>query len=66
MIITEEVKQVIQGTVFLSPATVNAGGGPHAIIAGKGERAVIFGIYKNASLGRQKRDLLYKNRKEAL
>jgi hypothetical protein len=49
MIITEEVKRVIQGTAFLSLVTLNADGSPHPIIAGKGEVAgdtVIFGIYK--------------------
>jgi predicted pyridoxine 5'-phosphate oxidase superfamily flavin-nucleotide-binding protein len=49
MIITEEVKQVVQGTAFLSLVTINADGSPHPIIAGKGEvsgETVVFGIYK--------------------
>jgi len=49
MIITEEVKQIVEGTAFLTLVTVNADGTPHPIIAGKGEVAgdtVIFGIYK--------------------
>ncbi|MDR2486204.1 MAG: pyridoxamine 5'-phosphate oxidase family protein [Treponema sp.] len=49
MIITEEVKQIVQGTAFLSLVTINPDGSPHPIIAGKGEAAgdtVIFGIYK--------------------
>ena len=49
MIITEEVKQVVQGTAFLSLVTINADGSPHPIIAGKGEvigDTVVFGIYK--------------------
>jgi predicted pyridoxine 5'-phosphate oxidase superfamily flavin-nucleotide-binding protein len=49
MVITEDVKQVVEGTAFLSLVTVNADGCPHPIVAGKGEVAgdsVIFGIYK--------------------
>ncbi|MDR2519113.1 MAG: pyridoxamine 5'-phosphate oxidase family protein [Spirochaetaceae bacterium] len=49
MIITEEVKQVVQGTAFLSLVTSNPDGSPHLIIAGKGEvsgETVVFGIYK--------------------
>jgi predicted pyridoxine 5'-phosphate oxidase superfamily flavin-nucleotide-binding protein len=49
MVITEDVKQVVEGTAFLSLVTVNADGSPHPIIAGKGEVAgdsVVFGIYK--------------------
>lgn len=49
MIITEEVKRIVQGTAFLSLVTLNADGSPHLIIAGKGEvlgDTVVFGIYK--------------------
>lgn len=49
MIITEEMKQIVQGTAFLSLVTVNPDGTPHPIIAGKGEcdgDTVVFGIYK--------------------
>ena len=49
MVITEEVKEIVQGTAFLSLVTINEDGTPHPIIAGKGEVAgdtVIFGIYK--------------------
>jgi predicted pyridoxine 5'-phosphate oxidase superfamily flavin-nucleotide-binding protein len=49
MVINETVKQVIEGSAFLTLVTVNADGTPHPIIAGKGETSgdeVIFGIYK--------------------
>jgi predicted pyridoxine 5'-phosphate oxidase superfamily flavin-nucleotide-binding protein len=49
MVITEELKEIVQKTAFLSLVTVNADGTPHPIIAGRGEVAgdtVIFGIYK--------------------
>ena len=49
MIITEEIKEIIRDTSFLSLVTVNADGTPHLIIAGKGEVSgdtVVFGIYK--------------------
>ncbi|MHB9293786.1 hypothetical protein Holit_02916 [Hollandina sp. SP2] len=49
MIITETVKQVIEGSAFLTLVTINADGTAHPIIAGKGEVSgdqVIFGIYK--------------------
>ena len=49
MLITEEVKQVVQGTAFLSLVTINPDGSPHLIIAGKGEvsgETIVFGIYK--------------------
>jgi predicted pyridoxine 5'-phosphate oxidase superfamily flavin-nucleotide-binding protein len=49
MVITEEVKKVIEGSGFLTLVTVHADGTPHPIIAGKGEVSgdtVVFGIYK--------------------
>jgi hypothetical protein len=49
MIIDEDARKVIEGSAFLSLVTVNAGGTPHPIIAGKGEVSgdtVVFGIYK--------------------
>ena len=49
MVITDEVKRVVEETAFLSLVTVNADGTPHPIIAGKGEVSgdtVVFGIYK--------------------
>ncbi|GHV21012.1 pyridoxamine 5'-phosphate oxidase [Spirochaetia bacterium] len=49
MVISEDVKQVVQGTAFLSLVTIGADGNPHPIVAGKGEVAedtVVFGIYK--------------------
>jgi len=49
MVITEEVKEIVQGTAFLSLVTMNDDGTPHPIVAGKGEvvdDTVIFGIYK--------------------
>jgi predicted pyridoxine 5'-phosphate oxidase superfamily flavin-nucleotide-binding protein len=49
MVINETVKQVIEGSAFLTLVTVNADGTPHPIIAGKGAVSgdqVIFGIYK--------------------
>jgi hypothetical protein len=49
MIITEEIKQIIRETAFLSLITLNPDGTPHPIIAGKGEvsgDSIEFGIYK--------------------
>jgi hypothetical protein len=49
MIITEEIKGIIEGAAVITLVTVNADGTPHPIIAGKGEvdgDKVIFGIYK--------------------
>jgi predicted pyridoxine 5'-phosphate oxidase superfamily flavin-nucleotide-binding protein len=49
MVITDGVKQVVQGTAFLSLVTINADGSPHPIVSGKGEvvgETVVFGIYK--------------------
>lgn len=49
MIITEDVKKVIEGSAFITLVTQNADGTPHPIIAGKGEvidDTVVFGIYK--------------------
>jgi general stress protein 26 len=49
MVITEEIRAIIQGAAVITLVTVNADGTPHPIIAGKGEvdgDKVIFGIYK--------------------
>ncbi|GHV77236.1 pyridoxamine 5'-phosphate oxidase [Spirochaetia bacterium] len=49
MVINDDVKQVLEGTAFLSLVTIGTDGNPHPIVAGKGEAAgdtVIFGIYK--------------------
>ena len=49
MVITDDVKSVLEGSSFLSLVTVGADGDPHPIIAGKGEVSgdkVVFGIYK--------------------
>ena len=49
MVITDEMKQIVQGTAFLSLVTVNADGTPHPIVTGKAEAAggtLIFGIFK--------------------
>jgi general stress protein 26 len=49
MVITGEVKGIIEGAAVITLVTVNADGTPHPIIAGKGEvdgDKVIFGIYK--------------------
>lgn len=49
MVISKEIKAVIEGSAFLSLVTLGADGTPHPIIAGKGEvigDAVVFGIYK--------------------
>jgi hypothetical protein len=49
MIIDSDVKKVIEGSAYLSLVTIDAGGIPHPIIAGKGEVSgenIIFGIYK--------------------
>jgi hypothetical protein len=49
MIITNEVKTVIEKSAFLSLVTTGPDGVPHPIIAGKGEVVddkIIFGIYK--------------------
>ncbi|GMO59175.1 MAG: pyridoxamine 5'-phosphate oxidase family protein [Termitinemataceae bacterium] len=48
-IIGEDVKQVLEGTAFLSLVTIGVDGNPHPIVAGKGEvvgDTVLFGIYK--------------------
>ncbi|KPU45355.1 pyridoxamine 5'-phosphate oxidase [Oxobacter pfennigii] len=49
MIISEDVKKVLEGSAFLSIVTVDSNGTPHPIIVGKGEVSddkVVFGIYK--------------------
>jgi hypothetical protein len=49
MVMNDDVKQVVEGTAFLSLVTIKSDGNPHPIVAGKGEVAgdtVIFGIYK--------------------
>jgi general stress protein 26 len=49
MVISEEAKNIIEGSSFLTLVTVNPDGTPHPIIAGKGEVSgdtVVFGIYK--------------------
>jgi general stress protein 26 len=49
MVITEDIKGIIEGAAVITLVTVNADGTPHPIIAGKGEvdgDKVIFGIYK--------------------
>ncbi|MDR1916237.1 MAG: pyridoxamine 5'-phosphate oxidase family protein [Synergistaceae bacterium] len=49
MVITDEVKRVVEGSAFLSLVTLNPDGTPHPIIVGKGEVSgdnVVFGIYK--------------------
>ena len=49
MIITENVKNVIENSAFITLVTQCEDGTPHPIIAGKGEVAsdtVLFGIYK--------------------
>jgi hypothetical protein len=49
MVITDEIKGIIEGAAVITLVTVNADGTPHPIIAGKGEvegDKVIFGIYK--------------------
>ena len=49
MVIDDEVRKVVEGTAFLSLVTLDAGGLPHPIIAGKGEVSgenIVFGIYK--------------------
>ena len=49
MIITDEIKKVVEGTAFISLVTVGADGDAHPIIAGKGDvdgDNVVFGIYK--------------------
>ncbi len=49
MIITEDVKRVIEDSAFITLVTQREDGTPHPIIAGKGEVAgdtVLFGIYK--------------------
>ncbi|HZK25654.1 MAG TPA: pyridoxamine 5'-phosphate oxidase family protein [Oscillospiraceae bacterium] len=49
MVINEEVKEVLEGSAFLTLVTVNVDGTPHPIIAGKGQvvnDTVVFGIYK--------------------
>ncbi|AEF86964.1 pyridoxamine 5'-phosphate oxidase family protein [Treponema primitia ZAS-2] len=49
MIITDEIKKVIEATAFITLVTINPDGTPHPIIAGKGQvegDTVVFGIYK--------------------
>lgn len=49
MVITEDIKKIIEGSAFITLVTQNADGTPHPIIAGKGEvvdDTVVFGIYK--------------------
>jgi general stress protein 26 len=49
MVISGDIKGIIQGAAVITLVTVNADGTPHPIIAGKGEvegDRVIFGIYK--------------------
>jgi predicted pyridoxine 5'-phosphate oxidase superfamily flavin-nucleotide-binding protein len=49
MVISEEVKNVIEKSAFLVLVTVNADGTPHPIVAGKGTvegDSVVFGVYK--------------------
>jgi hypothetical protein len=49
MVISDDVKRVVEGSAFLSLVTVNQDGTPHPIVAGKGEvsgDSVVFGIYK--------------------
>ncbi|MDR2490522.1 MAG: pyridoxamine 5'-phosphate oxidase family protein [Spirochaetaceae bacterium] len=49
MVIDDEVRNVVEGTAFLSLVTLDADGLPHLIIAGKGEVSgenIVFGIYK--------------------
>ena len=49
MLITEDVKKVIEGSAFVGVITVGADGNPHPIVIGKGEvdgDNVLFGIYK--------------------
>jgi hypothetical protein len=49
MVITEEIKKIVEGAAVITLVTVNADGTPHPIIAGKGAvegDTVVFGIYK--------------------
>jgi outer membrane autotransporter protein len=49
MVITEDIKGIIQGAAVITLVTVNADGTPHPIIAGRGEvdgDKIVFGIYK--------------------
>ena len=49
MVIDDEVRHVVEGTAFLSLVTLDDGGLPYPIIAGKGEvsgETIVFGIYK--------------------
>lgn len=49
MIISEEIKGVVESSAYISLITVNADGTPHPIAAGKGEvdgETIVFGIYK--------------------
>jgi hypothetical protein len=49
MIINDDVKEVVEGSAFLTLVTLGPDGVPHPIIAGKGEVSgdtVVFGIYK--------------------
>ncbi len=49
MVIHDDVREVVEGSAFLSLVTMNADGTPHPIVAGKGEvkeDTIVFGIYK--------------------
>jgi hypothetical protein len=49
MIITDDVKKVIEKSAFLSIVTIGPAGNPHPIIVGKGKVSddrIVFGIYK--------------------
>jgi uncharacterized protein len=49
MIITEEIKNVVEGSAFITLVTQGPDRTPHPIITGKGEVAddtIVFGIYK--------------------
>lgn len=49
MILTDEIKKVIEGSAFITLVTIGEDGSPHPIIAGKGvvvDDTVVFGIYK--------------------
>lgn len=49
MIIKDDVKNVVEGTAFLTLVTVGADGLPYPIVAGKGEVSgenIIFNIHK--------------------
>ena len=49
MLITEDVKNIIEGSAFLAVVTLGADGNSHPIVVGKGEvdgDKVLLGIYK--------------------